>query len=43
MRPAEAPTVFVVDDDPSVRASIQGLLRSASLRNECFDGGRFPA
>ena len=36
MRPAEAPTVFVVDDDPSVRASIQGMLRSASLRYECF-------
>jgi FixJ family two-component response regulator len=36
MRPAEAPTVFVVDDDPSVRASIQGLLRSASLQSESF-------
>jgi len=36
MRPAEVPTVFVVDDDPSVRASIQGLLRSASLRSESF-------
>ena len=36
MRPAEGPTVFVVDDDPSVRASIQGLLRSASLRSESF-------
>ena len=36
MRPAEAPTVFVVDDDPSVRASIQGLLRSASVRSESF-------
>jgi len=36
MRPAEAPTVFVVDDDPSVRASIQGLLRSASLHSESF-------
>jgi FixJ family two-component response regulator len=36
MRPAETPTVFVVDDDPSVRASIQGLLRSASLRSESF-------
>jgi FixJ family two-component response regulator len=29
-------TVFVVDDDPSVRASIQGLLKSASLRSESF-------
>jgi FixJ family two-component response regulator len=36
MKPADAPTVFVVDDDPSVRASIQGLLQSASLRCECF-------
>jgi FixJ family two-component response regulator len=31
-----APTVFVVDDDPSVRASIQGLLKSASLRSISF-------
>jgi FixJ family two-component response regulator len=30
------PTVFVVDDDPSVRASIQGLLKSAGLRSESF-------
>jgi FixJ family two-component response regulator len=36
MKPAEAPTVFVVDDDPSVRASIQGLLKSANLRSESF-------
>jgi len=36
MTPADAPTVFVVDDDPSVRASIQGLLKSASLPSECF-------
>jgi FixJ family two-component response regulator len=36
MTPADAPTVFVVDDDPSVRASIQGLLKSASLRSESF-------
>jgi FixJ family two-component response regulator len=36
MKPAAAPTVFVVDDDPSVRGSIQGLLKSASLRSESF-------
>jgi FixJ family two-component response regulator len=30
------PTVFVVDDDPSVRASIQGLLKSADLLSESF-------
>jgi len=29
--------VFVVDDDPDVRASIQGLLESAGLRCECFE------
>ena len=28
--------VFVVDDDPQVRTSIQGLLKSAGLRSECF-------
>ena len=37
MNPAGAPTVFVVDDDPSVRAAIQGLLKSASLRSESFE------
>ena len=36
MNPRDHPTVFVVDDDPSVRASIQGLLKSASLRSESF-------
>src|SRR3977135_1483418 len=36
MTPTDIPTVFVVDDDPSVRASIQGLLESASLRSESF-------
>jgi FixJ family two-component response regulator len=36
MTPTDSPTVFVVDDDPSVRASIQGLLKSASLRSESF-------
>jgi len=36
MTNADAPTVFVVDDDAGVRASIQGLLKSASLRSESF-------
>jgi FixJ family two-component response regulator len=36
MKPVDAPTVFVVDDDPFVRASVQGLLQSASLRCESF-------
>jgi FixJ family two-component response regulator len=31
MNPQDAPTVFVVDDDADVRASIQGLLKSARL------------
>src|SRR3954471_10824661 len=29
--------IFVVDDDPQVRASIQGLLKSAGFRSECFE------
>jgi FixJ family two-component response regulator len=37
MIPPDIPTVFVVDDDPSVRAAIQGLLKSASLRCESFE------
>ncbi|MGC1414380.1 MAG: response regulator transcription factor [Candidatus Acidiferrum sp.] len=36
MIPSDIATVFVVDDDPSVRASIQGLLKSANLRCESF-------
>jgi FixJ family two-component response regulator len=29
-------TVFVIDDDPSVRRAIQGLLKSVGLRSEAF-------
>jgi FixJ family two-component response regulator len=29
--------VFVVDDDPQIRASIEGLLKSASLQSESFE------
>jgi len=36
MTPADAPTVFVIDDDAGVRASIQGLLKSVGLRSETF-------
>jgi FixJ family two-component response regulator len=36
MKPPGASTVFVVDDDPSIRASIQGLMKSASLQSESF-------
>jgi len=31
-----APTVFIVDDDDSVRGSIQSLLKSVGLSSECF-------
>ena len=31
-----SPTVFVIDDDVEVRASIQGLLKSAGLHSESF-------
>jgi len=36
MTPAGAPTVFVIDDDDGVRASIQDLLESFGLRSESF-------
>jgi FixJ family two-component response regulator len=36
VKTADAPTVFIIDDDPSVRAAIQGLLRSVGLRSEAF-------
>jgi len=34
--PAGAPTVFVIDDDADVRASIAGLLKSAGLHFKTF-------
>src|ERR1700675_2808227 len=34
--PTAAPTVFVVDDDDLVRASIRGMLKSVGLRSETF-------
>src|ERR1700724_2752708 len=37
MTAADAPTVFVIDDDAGVRAFIQGLLKSAGLRCESFE------
>jgi FixJ family two-component response regulator len=37
MASANAATVFVVDDDARIRASIQGLLKSAGLRSEVFE------
>jgi FixJ family two-component response regulator len=36
MKSADDSTVFVVDDDADVRASIQGLLKSVGLRSQCF-------
>jgi FixJ family two-component response regulator len=36
MTPEDPFTVFVIDDDAGVRASIQGLLKSVSLRSEAF-------
>jgi len=32
--------VFVVDDDPSIRRSIQGLLKSVGLRSEAFGSAK---
>jgi len=37
---AGTPTVFVIDDDTLVRASIQGLLKSVSLLSEAFATAR---
>ena len=36
MMPPAAPTVFVVDDDDLVRASIRGMLKSVGLHSETF-------
>jgi FixJ family two-component response regulator len=34
---AAIPTVFVIDDDAGIRASIEGLLKSVGLQSECFE------
>jgi len=31
---AHNPTVFVIDDDASIRVSLQGLLKSEALRSD---------
>jgi FixJ family two-component response regulator len=36
MTSRSAPTVFLIDDDANVRASIQGLLKSVGLQSESF-------
>ncbi|MGC1594421.1 MAG: response regulator transcription factor [Candidatus Acidiferrales bacterium] len=37
MTSKDTPTVFVIDDDALVRASLEGLLNSADLRSETFE------
>ena len=37
MAVADIPTVFVIDDDADIRASIKGLLKSVCVRCECFE------
>jgi FixJ family two-component response regulator len=37
MASKDTPTVFVIDDDAGVRASIQGLLKAVGLRSEGFE------
>jgi FixJ family two-component response regulator len=37
MTPADAPMVFVIDDDELVRAAIRGMLKSVGLRSETFE------
>jgi FixJ family two-component response regulator len=34
---SDIPTVFIIDDDADIRASIQGLVKSADLRSESFE------
>jgi len=36
MTAADAPVVFVIDDEALVRAAIQGMLKSVGLRSEAF-------
>ncbi len=36
MTPAPAATVFVIDDDASMRAAIEGMLKSVGLHSETF-------
>jgi FixJ family two-component response regulator len=36
LKAEDKPTVFIIDDDSSVRIAIQGLLKSVGLRSEAF-------
>ena len=38
--PSRAPTVFVVDDDPSIREALSSLIRSVKLRVETFSSAQ---
>jgi FixJ family two-component response regulator len=40
VKSADTATVFIIDDDSSVRISIQGLLKSVGLRSEAFASTR---
>ena len=35
----ETPTVFIVDDDPSIRFAMQALMDSVDIRHEIFESG----
>ena len=37
---ADSPTVFVIDDDPGMRAAIEGLLESVGLPSESFGSAK---
>src|SRR5437667_11460944 len=38
--PSTAPTVFLVDDDPSIREALSSLIRSVGLRVETFSSAQ---
>ncbi len=38
--PSLVPTVFVVDDDPSIREALSSLIRSVKLRVETFSSAQ---
>jgi len=40
VKTADTSTVFVVDDDASIRQAIQGLLKSVGLRSEAFSSAQ---
>jgi len=37
---ADSPTVFIIDDDPGMRAAIEGLLESVGLPSESFGNAK---